>query len=125
MLVNKCEGRGGVTQIEMTTGEVIQEMVDNWFFDEEELTGGVELCDVRKGVCSIGIHEQLQYEFNIADLQGKYFIGHVDDCFGEITKEEWHEALKQRDYDTCWEITEEGIMRYMYSDGYILIFVYN
>lgn len=125
MLVNKCEGRGGVTQIEMTTGEVLQEMIDNWFFDEEELTGGVELCDVRKGVCTIGIHEQLQYEFNIADLQGKYFMGHVDDMFAETTKEEWHDALKQRDYDTCWEVTDEGIMRYMYADGYILIYVYN
>ena len=36
-----------------------------------------------------------------------------------------HEELKQRDYDTSWEITEEGILRYMYADGYILIFVYN
>ena len=42
MLVNKCEGRGGVTQIEMTVCEVIQEMVDNWFFEEDTLTGGVE-----------------------------------------------------------------------------------
>ena len=123
--VNKCEGRGGVTVIKMTVGEVLQEMIDNWFFDEETLTGGVELCDVRKGVCSIGIHEQLQYEFNIEDLQGKYFMGHVDDEFSEITKDEFYEALKNNEYDTSWEITDEGILRYMYYDGYILIYVYN
>tara|TARA_B100001173_G_scaffold229732_1_gene199638 strand:+ start:5181 stop:5561 length:381 start_codon:yes stop_codon:yes gene_type:complete len=123
MLVNKCEGRGGVKQIEMTTGEVLQEMIDNWWHDEDTLTGGVEMLD--ETVCGINIHEQLQYEFNIADLQGKYFMGHVDDCFAQTTKEEWHEELKQRDYDTSWEITEEGILRYMYADGYILIFVYN
>ncbi len=123
--VNKCEGRGGVTVIKMTTGEVIQEMIDNWYFDEEELTGGVELCDVREGVCSIGIHEELQYEFNIADLEGKYFSGHVDDEFSEITKDEFYERLKDKEYDTSWEITDEGILRYMYYDGYILIYVYN
>ena len=122
--VNKCEGRGGVTEIKMTVGEVLQLMIDYWWHDEDELTGGVELCDVRKGVCSIGIHEELQYEFNIADLQGKYFVGHVDDMFAETTKEEWHEELKQRDYDTSWEITDEGIMRYMYADGYILVYVF-
>ena len=123
MLVNKVQGRGGVTQIEMTVCEVIQEMVDNWFFEEDTLTGGVEMLD--ETTCGINIHEQLQLEFNIKDIQGKYFIGHVDDAFGLITKEEWHDALKQRDYDTCWEVTDEGIMRYMYADGYILIFVYN
>ena len=52
-------------------------------------------------------------------------MGHVDDMFAETTKEDWHDALKQRDYDTCWEVTDEGIMRYMYADGYILIYVYN
>ena len=107
----------------MKTGEVLQEMIDNWWHDEDELTGGVEMLD--ETVCGINIHEQLQYEFNIADLQGKYFMGHVDDCFAQTTKENWHEELKHRDYDTSWEITDEGIMRYMYADGYILIFVYN
>ena len=119
--VNKCEGRGGVTEEKWTVGEVIQEMVDNWFFEEETLTGGVEL---EKGVCSIGIHEELQYEFNIADLEGKYFSGHVDDEFSEITREGFYEALKEKEYDTSWEITDEGILKYMYYDGYILVYVY-
>ena len=122
--VDKCEGRGGVTQIKMTVAELLQLMIDNWWHDEDELTGGVELCDVREGLCSIGIHEQLQYEFDIADLEGKYFSGHVDDEFSEITKEEFYEALKEKDYDTDWEITDEGILKYMYCDGYILIYVF-
>ena len=57
MLVNKVQGRGGVTQIEMTVCEVIQEMVDNWFFEEDTLTGGVEMLD--ETTCGINIHEQL------------------------------------------------------------------
>ena len=122
MLVNKCEGRGGVTQIQMTEAEVLKLICENITHNEDELTGGVE--EIEKGVIGIMIHEELQYEFNIADLQGKYFVGHVDDMFAETTKEEWHEELKQRDYDTSWEITDEGIMRYMYADGYILVYVF-
>ena len=122
MLVNKCEGRGGVTQVQMTEAELLKLICENITHNEDELTGGVE--EIEKGVIGIMIHEELQYEFNIADLQGKYFVGHVDDMFAETTKEEWHEELKQRDYDTSWEITDEGIMRYMYADGYILVYVF-
>ena len=123
--VNMIESRGSVTQLKWDIAEVLGYMIEYREHDEETLTGGVELCDVRKGLCSIGIHEELQYEFNIADIEGKYFIGHVDDDFEEITKEEYYRELKEKEYDTDWGITEEGIMRYMYCDGYILIYVYN
>ena len=68
MLVNKCEGRG-VTQIEMTKAEVLQLICENITHDEDELTGGVE--ELEKGVIGIMIHEQLQYEFNVADVKSK------------------------------------------------------
>ena len=66
MLVNKCEGRGGVTQIEMTEAEVLRLICENITHDEDELTGGVE--ELENGVIGIMIHEELQYEFNVADL---------------------------------------------------------
>ena len=120
--VNMIESRGSVTQIKWDIAEVLGYMIEYREFEEETLRGGVE---INEGVCSIGIHEELQYEFNIADIEGKYFIGHVDDDFSEITKEEYYRELKHREYDTDWGVTEEGIMRYMYFDGYILIYVYN
>ena len=123
--VNKVESRGYVTQIQMSVADVLDMMIEYREHDEDTLTGGVELCDVRKGLCSIGIHEELQYEFNIADLEGKYFVGHVDDEFSEITKEDYYTELKEKEYDTDWGVTDEGIMRYMYCDGYILLYVYN
>lgn len=67
MLVNKCEGRGGVTQVEMTVVEVLQLLCENLEHNEEELSGGVE--EIEEGVISIGIHEQLWYEFNIGDVK--------------------------------------------------------
>ena len=109
--VNKIESRGSVKQIKMTVTEVLQMMIDNIHFDEDELTGGVE--EIEKGVIGIMIHEELQYEFNKDDLQGKYFIGHVDDEFSEITREEFYTELKEKEYDTDWEVTDEGIMRYL------------
>ena len=69
MLVNKCEGRGGVTQIEMTKAEVLHLICENITHDEDELTGGVE--ELEKGVIGIMIHEELQYEFNVADVKSK------------------------------------------------------
>ena len=122
MLVNKIESRGSVKQIKMTETEVLQMMIDNIHFDEDELTGGVE--EIEKGVIGIMIHEELQYEFNKDDLVGKYFMGHVDDEFSEITREDFYTELKEKEYDTDWEVTDEGIMRYMYCDGYILLYVF-
>ena len=66
MLVNKCEGRGGVTQIQMTEAEVLKLICENITHNEDELTGGVE--EIEKGVIGIMVHEELQYEFNVADL---------------------------------------------------------
>ena len=66
MLVNKIESRGSVTQIEMTKAEVLSLICENITHNEEELEGGVE--EIEKGVIGIMIHEELQYEFNIADL---------------------------------------------------------
>ena len=120
--VNKIESRGSVKQIKMTVAEVLQMMIDYIHFDEDELSGGVE--EIEKGVIGIMIHEELQYEFNKADIVGKYFIGHVDDVFSEITREEFYTELKEKEYDTDWEVTDEGIMRYMYCDGYILLYVF-
>ena len=122
MLVNKIESRGSVKQIKMTETEVLQMMIDNIHFDEDELTGGVE--EIEKGVIGIMIHEELQYEFNYEDLKGKYFLGHVDDEFSEITREDFYTELKEKEYDTDWEVTDEGIMRYMYCDGYIVLYVF-
>ena len=122
MLVNKCEGRGGVKQIEMTEAEVLKLICENITHDEDELTGGVE--ELEKGVIGIMIHEELQYEFNKDDLVGKYFMGHVDDEFSEITREDFYTELKEKEYDTDWEVTDEGIMRYMYCDGYIVLYVF-
>ena len=56
--------------------------------------------------------------------KGKYFIGHVDDVFSEITREEFYTHLKENEYDTDWETTDKGVMRYMYCDGYILLYVF-
>ena len=67
MLVNKFEGRGGVTQIEMTEAELLKLICENLEHNEDELTGGVE--EIEKGVIGINIHEQLQYEFYIGDLK--------------------------------------------------------
>ena len=69
MLVNKCEGRGGVTQIQMTEAEVLKLICENITHNEDELTGGVE--EIEKGVIGIMIHEELQYEFNVAELYVK------------------------------------------------------
>ncbi len=66
MLVNKCEGRGGVTQVQMTEAELLKLICENITHNEDELTGGVE--EIEKGVIGINIHEQLQYEFYIGDL---------------------------------------------------------
>ena len=122
MLVNKIESRGSVKQIKMTVAEVLQMMIDYREHDEDELTGGVE--EIEKGVIGISIHEELQYEFKYEDIQGKYFLGHVDDEFSEITREEFYTNLKEKEYDTDWEVTDEGFMRYMYCDGYILLYVF-
>ena len=66
MLVNKIESRGSVTQIKMTEAEVLKLICENITHNEDELTGGVE--EIEKGVIGIMIHEELQYEFNVADL---------------------------------------------------------
>ena len=44
--------------------------------------------------------------------------------FSEITREEFYTELKEKEYDTDWEVTDEGVMRYMYCDGYILLYVF-
>ena len=61
--------------------------------------------------------------------KGKYFIGGVERdgsiCdISEITKDEFYEHLKENEYDTSWEITDEGYMRYMYYDGTFLVYVF-
>ncbi len=66
MLVNKIEGRGGVTQIKMSEEEVLKLICKHITHNEEELTGGVE--EIEEGVIGIMVHEELQYEFNVAEL---------------------------------------------------------
>ena len=63
--------------------------------------------------------------------KGKYFIGGVERdgsiCdISEITKDWYYELLKDddKDWDTSWEITDEGKMRYMYYDGTFLVYVF-
>ena len=91
MLVNKCEGRGGVTQVQMTEAELLKLICENITHNEDELTGGVE--EIEKGVIGINIHEQLQYEFYIGDL---------------LSNEEKIEVLLHN--DILWDnIDEEGV----------------
>ena len=60
--------------------------------------------------------------------KGKYFSGGCERdgsiCdIGEITRDEFYELLKEYDFDTNWEITDKGVMRYMWLDR--MFFVYD
>ena len=61
--------------------------------------------------------------------KGKYFMGGCERdgsiCdISEITREEFYTELKENEYDTDWETTDKGVMRYMYCDGTFLVYVF-
>ena len=61
--------------------------------------------------------------------KGKYFSGGCERdgsiCdIGEITRDEYYELLKEYDFDTNWEITDKGVMRYMWHDWMFLVYVF-
>ena len=108
MLVNKFEGRGGVTQVQMTEAELLKLICENITHNEDELTGGVE--EIEKGVIGINIHEQLQYEFYTGDL---------------LSNEEKIDLLLHN--DILWDnIDDEGVYnvggyKFTLDEGYYIV----